>query len=150
MTTGLSTEQLADCHDAFSLFDHNNDGAIDASELGRVMKSLGLDPTADELMDMIGDYDFDSNGKIEYKEFMEMMSKICDKDETESDLVDAFKVFDKNDDGYITHDELRSVMKHLGQNMRESELNEMIKEADVNGDGKIDYKEFAKMMSSTN
>lgn len=35
--------------------------------------------------------------------------------DTEDDLVDAFKVFDKDNDGFITHDELRQVMKQLGK-----------------------------------
>lgn len=29
--------------------------------------------------------------------------------------MDAFKVFDKDNDGFITHDELRQVMKQLGK-----------------------------------
>lgn len=67
-------------------------------------------------------------------------------DETENDLLEAFKVFDKDQDGSITQDELRSVMTNLGQKLTSQELDEMIKEADTDGDGKINYKEFVKMM----
>ncbi|KAI8368535.1 calmodulin [Blakeslea trispora] len=144
MTTSLTKDMLADCEDAFKLFDHNNDGAIDASELGSVMTSLGLDPTKEEVNDMINNFDIDHSGKIEYREFLDIMTQFKDKDE----LVDAFRVFDKNNDGYITLDELRSVMKHLGQSANDLELDKMIEEADVDGDGRIDYKEFAKIMSS--
>lgn len=43
--------------------------------------------------------------------------------DTEEDLLDAFKVFDKDNDGYITHDELRLVMKQLGKSiLRKSSL----------------------------
>lgn len=38
--------------------------------------------------------------------------------DTEDDLLDAFKVFDKDNDGFITHNELRQVMKQLGKNSR--------------------------------
>lgn len=69
-------------------------------------------------------------------------------EETENDLVEAFKVFDKDQDGSITQDELRSVMANLGQKLTSQELDEMIKEADTDGDGKINYKEFVKMMVS--
>lgn len=70
-------------------------------------------------------------------------------DETENDLLEAFKVFDKDQDGSITQDELRSVMTNLGQKLTSQELDEMIKEADTDGDGKINYKEFVKMMVRT-
>jgi Ca2+-binding EF-hand superfamily protein len=34
---------------AFELFDKNNDGTINLSEMKEVMKSLGRDPTEEEL-----------------------------------------------------------------------------------------------------
>jgi hypothetical protein len=61
-------------------------------------------------------------------------------------LIDAFKVFDKDEDGYINKDELRSVMHQLGQKLSPNEVDEMINEADADGDGKINYMEFVKMM----
>jgi Ca2+-binding EF-hand superfamily protein len=48
-------------------------------------------------------------------------------------------VFDKNNDGLITSNELRRVMTHLGEKLSEQEVDDMIKEADGDGDGKIDY-----------
>jgi len=50
---GLSEEQTAQFKQAFSLFDTDNDGSITADELGTVMRSLGQDPTAQEIQDMI-------------------------------------------------------------------------------------------------
>lgn len=66
----------------------------------------------------------------------------------DDELIDTFKVFDKNNDGYINQDELRSVMSQLGEKLTAGELDEMIKEADTDGDGKINYVEFVKMMVS--
>ena len=50
---GLSDEQTAQFKQAFSLFDKDNDGSITADELGTVMRSLGQDPTEEEIQDMI-------------------------------------------------------------------------------------------------
>ena len=50
-----------------------------------------------------------------------------------------FRIFDKDDDGYITVDELRHIMQSLGEKMTEKELDEMVGEADHDRDGLINY-----------
>jgi hypothetical protein len=50
------------------------------------------------------------------------------------------KVFDKDNKGYLTHDELRAAMTTRGQPMTDEEVEEMIAEADADNDGHIDYK----------
>ena len=49
-------------------------------------------------------------------------------------------VFDKDNDGFITAEELHKVMTNLGETLTKEEADDMIKEADINGDGQIDYK----------
>ena len=46
-------------------------------------------------------------------------------------------MFDKDNDGEITTDEIGTVMRHLGQEPTEEELQEIIKVVDYNGDGTI-------------
>jgi hypothetical protein len=50
----------------------------------------------------------------------------------------AFNVFDKDGSGTISADELRQVMKSLGENLTDEEIDEMIKEADKDRNGTID------------
>lgn len=50
------------------------------------------------------------------------------------------RIFDKDDDGFITVDELRHIMQSLGEKMKDSDLDEMIAEADSDNDGLINYK----------
>ena len=47
-----------------------------------------------------------------------------------------------NDDGAISLNDLRNVMRSVGQNPTEYELNLMIQEADANNDNLIDFPEF--------
>jgi len=60
------------------LFDKNGDGAIDVEELGQVMRSLNQEPTDEELKDMINDVDSDNNGRIDFNEFLTIMSRFVD------------------------------------------------------------------------
>merc|ERR1711918_308711 len=73
--------------------------------------------------------------------------KMKDTD-TEEELIEAFKVFDRDGNGFISAAELRHVMTNLGEKLTDEEVDEMIREADVDGDGQINYEEFVKMMMS--
>ena len=58
----------------------------------------------------------------------------------------AFNIFDKDKDGYITIKELDQIMKKLGQTLTESELQNMINEVDIDGSGTIDFRDFLGIM----
>ena len=64
-----------------------------------------------------------------------------------SDCKEAFSLFDKDGDGSITCEELKTVMTSLGENPTTTELEEMIQEVDADGNGKIEFSEFLHMMA---
>lgn len=140
-------ERIEEFREAFALFDKDGDGCITTSELGTVMRSLGQDPSEEDLQDMINEVDVDGSGTIDFEEFIAMMEKKqMNSMDTEEELRGAFKVFDKDGNGYISATELRHVMTSLGEKLTDEELEEMIREADTDGDGQVNYEEFAKMM----
>ena len=63
-----------------------------------------------------------------------------------NEFKEAFNIFDKDKDGYITIKELDQIMKNLGQSPTEAELQYMINEVDIDGSGTIDFKEFLGIM----
>ncbi|XP_066140682.1 calmodulin-like isoform X2 [Euwallacea fornicatus] len=147
---GLSEDQVAEFKEAFMLFDKDEDGTITMAELGVVMRSLGQRPTETELRDMVNEVDQDGNGTIEFNEFLQMMSKKMKDADGEEELKEAFRVFDKNNDGLISNIELRHVMTSLGERLSEEEVDDMIKEADLDGDGQVNYEEFVSILTSKN
>lgn len=62
---------------------------------------------------------------------------------------EAFTYYDKNGDGTISLDELRTIMVSFGQDPSVQELEEMMKEIDTDGSGAIDFSEFLHIMAST-
>jgi len=110
------------------------------------MRALGANPTQAELQEMINEVDTDGSGKIEFKEFLDLFAKKMKDPDTEEDLIEAFKIFDKDGNGVISAQELRHVMTTLGERLTEEEADEMIREADIDGDGYINYHEFVKIM----
>ena len=77
----------------FSFFDQNQNGNIEADELGTVMASLGYHATDDELRDMIDEADRDGNNMIDFEEFVHLMEEKSKRDQDhEDELKEAFKV----------------------------------------------------------
>uniref|UniRef100_A0A4W6CC66 EF-hand domain-containing protein n=1 Tax=Lates calcarifer TaxID=8187 RepID=A0A4W6CC66_LATCA len=91
----LTEEQIAEFKEAFSLFDKDGDGTITTKELGTVMRSLGQNPTEAELQDMINEVDADGNGTIDFPEFLTMMARKMKDTDSEEEIREAFRVFDK-------------------------------------------------------
>lgn len=56
------------------MFDKDGDGTITAKELGIVMRQLGLNPSEDEIHEMIQEVDEDGNGEINFTEFLTIMA----------------------------------------------------------------------------
>lgn len=112
------------------------------------MRSLGQNPTKAELQDMVNEVDSDGNGTIGFPEFLAMMERKMKDTDSEEEIKEAFKVFDKDGNGFISPGELRHVMTNLGEKLTDEDVGEMIREADVDGDGLINYEDFVKMMMS--
>uniref|UniRef100_A0A0E0R3T8 EF-hand domain-containing protein n=1 Tax=Oryza rufipogon TaxID=4529 RepID=A0A0E0R3T8_ORYRU len=110
------------------------------------MGSLGQSPTEAELKKMVEEVDADGSGSIEFEEFLGLLARKLRDTGAEDDIREAFRVFDKDQNGFITPDELRHVMANLGDPLSDDELADMLHEADSDGDGQINYNEFLKVM----
>lgn len=140
-----SAPNLSELRKAFELFDKNKDGTINLHELGDVMKSLGRDPTTEELQDIIDNYDVDGNKVVDFEEFLKLMGELPAENMTE--LRHVFAIFDKNGDGYISKSEMKSAMKKINENFNDEEIDDIIKEADLDDDGEVNFNEFVVLMT---
>ena len=75
--------------------------------------------------------DINGDGTIDFDEFLGMMKQKANEHDQESDLRDAFKIFDRDKDGYIDMKELKKVVSMLGTMLTKEEVAEFMKEADV-------------------
>ena len=110
------------------------------------MRKLGLNPTQDELDDIIRDIDKDMDGEIDYNEFLRLMSTKLKDSQTQEELFEAFQVFDTNGKKQFGFRELEEVSNMLRCGFSKEDIQEMIAVADLNGDQYINFDEFAAIM----
>ena len=67
-----------------------------------------------------------------------------------AELRKAFDVMDANKDGFVTKDELKNLLKGLGEDVTDEVVDEMISIADANGDGKVEFDEFCNASMAGN
>jgi len=145
--TKLSEQQIADCKEAFQLFDRDSDGKITTNELGTVMRSLGQNPTQAELKDLIKEID-DGTGHVDFAQFLTVMQRKFKHSDNEEEIREAFKVFDKNSNGFISVPELRHVLTTIGEKLTKEEVDNMLKEARLADGQHITFEEFMKVLKS--
>ena len=98
----LTDEQIAEFKEAFGLFDKDGDGTMTTKELGTVLKRFLQNPTKAELQDMINEVDDDGNGTIDFGEFLTMMARKMKDTDSDDEIKEALKVFDKDGNRFIS------------------------------------------------
>ena len=142
----MSPSQRNEVKEAFELFDSDNSGYIDATELQVALKALGFAPSADSIKQMMNDLDKDHNGQIDLDEFMAITSSKIEGRDTRDDLENSFRLFDDDETGQITVENLQRLAEELGEHMSLEELQGMIKEADRSGQGQVSIEDFIRVM----
>ncbi|KAK6473589.1 centrin-1 [Huso huso] len=145
----LTEEMKQEIREAFDLFDTDGSGYIDVKELKVAMRALGFEPKKEEIKKMIVEIDKEGTGKIDFSDFLAVMThKMVEKDSKE-EILKAFRLFDDDETGKISFRNLKRVAKELGENLTDEELQEMIDEADRDGDGEVNEQEFLRIMKKT-
>mmetsp|Transcript_128018 Transcript_128018/g.235505 ORF Transcript_128018/g.235505 Transcript_128018/m.235505 type:complete len:142 (+) Transcript_128018:15-440(+) len=132
--------------EAFDLFDTDGSGEIDSKELKVAMRSLGFEPTNEEIIRMIEEVDDDGSGSMQYDEFLILMTdKMLNRD-PKDDMLKAFRLLDEHESGKITFQSLRRTAKELGMDWSDKDIQAMFDVADKDNDGEVNEKDFLRVM----
>lgn len=166
-TPKFTEAEITDLKLAFNLLDKNSDGHMSVSELSSMLQEMGIEMNL-EFIDILVKEASGGNLCLDETEFMNWVYKIQtiredqakksgeegtssskeldEEEEVKNDFRAAFWVFDKDGNGYISQDELRSAMEIMDESITEEQLNEIFKMADTDRDGKICYEDFMKIL----
>ncbi|XP_016943365.1 uncharacterized protein [Drosophila suzukii] len=146
--SSLTDAQIEEIREAFHLYDTERSGFVTIRQLGGVMRALGEILTEAEIYNLANETDLDFGGQVQFKDFLYVMSKRLEEQNSLVSLKQAFKIFDRNEVNSFTILDIRAVMTNLGEKMSDSDLQEMFQDIDMDKDGKISFNEFVAAMRS--
>jgi calcium-dependent protein kinase len=144
----LTMEQTKNLKKLFDEIDDNGSGTITKEELLQAYKKMMTIEQAEVQVERIFKAgDVDGSGTIGYTEFIQVaMEK--DKMFTRENIKQAFEVFDKDGNGKISSEELKTVLAQ-DKSIEEYFWEQMIHQLDVNGDGEVDLVEFQQLFEDS-
>ena len=148
MNEGLSIESKNKLKSNFNQFDKDNDGLLYYSEFKELMKLTTSKLREADLQDLLNDSDMNENGQIKFQTYVDIINKINRKNETEEELFQAFKIFDKDNSNLISARKIMDVFTKIDDKLKEEEVLQMIKEFDVDQDGYLNFEEFCAMVQN--
>ncbi|KAJ1324841.1 centrin-3 [Microdochium nivale] len=161
----ISDEHRSEINDCFSLFDMNKDDALDFSEFRYALQALGFSSVPRS--DLIASFKSAAHPKPQWtplpavpnqpppsqspgvvdlrlsrEGFQSIAAKYVAARDPREELLKTFGLFDKGGKGVITIEDLRTVVKELGEDVPDNELRSMVEQFDVEDKGGVSREEF--------
>ncbi|KAG7160890.1 Troponin C-like 5 [Homarus americanus] len=117
---------------AFAMFDENKTGFIQTDKLLGILGSAVAE------------------GKLTFDQFVNIVGCFMEDEDDEAmaeELKEAFRMYDKEGNGYITTQTLKEILKELDNKLTSEDLDGIIEEVDEDGSGTVDFDEFMEMMT---
>nr|XP_022344069.1 lysophosphatidylcholine acyltransferase 2-like isoform X2 [Crassostrea virginica] len=134
---GLKFDHANDLLDKYYAIAKNSGGNITYDEFAKYLRL----PKSEALEEVFNLYDRNGSGTIDFREYVIGLSLISSPENTEETIKFAFQLFDEGNKGYITKEELSTIL-HGAFNMDGLDAKVLFDEVDVNEDGKICFDEF--------
>lgn len=146
---------------AFDSFDRDKTGSITTETVAEILRLMGQPFNKQTLDEMIEEVDEDKSGCLEFEEFIILAAKFIVEDDEEArkwlirfsmpprligiplsvqkELKEAFRLYDKEGNGFIPTSCLKEILKELDDQLSNADLDGMIQEIDSDGSGTVDF-----------
>jgi Ca2+-binding EF-hand superfamily protein len=148
--TGLDMEQVDALKNGYDGFDKENTGSISATAMQMIFKMIGVSVQKAILEEAVIEQGLDmESAKIDFLTFCLISSKFMTEEDEEGlkeELKEAFRIYDRDGQGFITTDVLKEILREIDSELTEDDLDNIIEEVDEDGSGTLDFDEFQGMM----
>ena len=134
----------------FQKLDVDYSGTISVEEFMK-LPEVKKNPLAQRIFEV---FDDDCSGDIDFKEFLHGIAQLSEKGGMENKLKFAFKMYDVDQDGFISNEDLCSILKIMvGNNLSPTQLQQvvdktMLKAGKKDASGKLSYEEFVRLVEN--
>ena len=139
----MDPELVSEFKDVFDMFDVGKKGYLDKEDVKKLFKHYTVRVTDEDLDAAFKDADADGDKKIEAMEFINMMTGKMKANATEEKLMEAFKVFDPEEKGFVDAKELQEALLNIGEPCTNKEVAELFQVAQTQ-EGNIRYELFVQ------
>jgi calmodulin len=134
---------------AFNLFDTDKDGFLKPKDFLKVLDQVGIKLNEANMKEMMNSLSSNENGNnISIKDFVAFVNSRMKNVESEEEILEMFKIFDKKGSGKVSIGDIRSVLEDIDEPVSQQELEDLMITWDKNKDGYLDFAEFKEMMES--
>ncbi|XP_020608546.1 calcineurin subunit B type 1-like [Orbicella faveolata] len=159
MVTHFDADEIRRLGKRFRKLDLDKSGALSVEEF-MSLPELQQNPLVQRVIDI---FDTDGNGEVDFKGFQQeatgLVRLLCSAPKSMYLFlvfffyVVAFRIYDMDNDGFISNGELFQVLKMMvGNNLKETQLQQIVDKtvinADKDGDGKISFSEFCAVVGN--
>ncbi|KAI8439355.1 hypothetical protein MSG28_013176, partial [Choristoneura fumiferana] len=135
-------QKMAMLRKAFQMFDTTKSGYIDVLKVSTILNTMGQLFDDAELKTLIDENDPENSGKINFDGFCNIASHFLEEEDAEAmqqELKEAFRLYDREGNGYITTSTLKEILAALDDKLSGSDLDGIIAEIDTDGSGTVDF-----------
>uniref|UniRef100_A0A7S1Q629 EF-hand domain-containing protein n=1 Tax=Neobodo designis TaxID=312471 RepID=A0A7S1Q629_NEODS len=150
MAEELTPELVEEFRQAFALFDKKGVGSINTEELRDLLMLLGMGQSEQEIAKLIKEADDDESGTIDEDEFLALMARLMRDQETEEEIIEAFRPIDEQMDGKVRIETMYDGLGFTPEQKHEMPLEKFRQYIDsvvrVSSDDTIEYALFVRKM----
>ena len=141
---------LAQISCAFNLFDSDKDGYLKPKDFLKLFEQVGIKLSEANKKEMLSSFTSNENETdISIKDFVALVNTRMKNVESEEEILEMFKIFDKKGSGKVSINDIRSVLEDdIDEPVSQQELEDLMFTWDKNKDGYLDFFEFKEMMES--
>ncbi|KAI8833611.1 Dynein regulatory complex protein 8 [Chytriomyces hyalinus] len=153
--TNLDPNLVRKIKSAFDVFDQANNGTCDAREIGTVIRSLGINPSEENLRIWVKEMEEEEpTGYIHYNKFFRVCASMIFSTSAairndEEEIYRAFQALDSERKGFLEPEVLRRYMLTEGEPFSGEEMEEMLAACTDPTDNRVYYEDFVTLLATT-